>query len=335
MVQRVVRSPKALLVLAFGTILGAVWAAGSAATAASKPTGGVSLTPGPGISMSPNPITTTGAISVSFGGNGAADTVSHSDHNHDGLYLPLSGGTVGGALGVTGSTMVGGNLSVSGVSSLSGGASVSGSLNVSGLSSLGNATVAGTLGVSGNLTLGHGAQLIAPVIENALVPPSNPAPGQLWWNTTNQVLQYFDGAQWQAVPSGAAASPILGVSTSTAQASGTQVFQVIGPGVTFTLSAQTTVAVEFGAEYEIPSASNRGDLNLYPLTDGNPPQFIGQDSAHYSQFSSNNTTDVTTQCSRLVTRVLQSGSHTITLQATISSDLGATIRNPWLKVTKM
>jgi len=285
MVQRVVRSPKALLVLVFGTILGAVWAAGSIASAAPKPNG-VSLTPGPGISMTPNPITSAGTISANFGT--VAGTVASGDHTHDGRYLALTGGTV-----------------------------------------------SGNVGVLGNLTLGPGAQLISPRVENAATPPSNPGAGQLWWNTTSQALQYFDGTQWQAVPTGGAASPILGVSTSSSQPSGTQVFQATSASVTFTLPSQTTVVIEFGGQFEVPGATNRADLNLYPYVDGNPPQFFSQDAAYFSLNSGNNNTYFTTQCSKLVTRLLGAGTHTVTIWASISSDLGATIRNPWLKVTKM
>jgi hypothetical protein len=299
MVQRIVGSPKALIVLLFGTVLGAVWAAGFSATAAPKP-GGVSLTPGPGIVMTPNPITSAGTIAVAFGGIGGASTVSHSDHNHDGQYLMLSGGSVNGSLEVTQRARVGASLDL-----------------------------------GGNLTLGPGAQLISPRVENAAIAPTANGPGQLWFDTTTQSLQYFDGTQWQAVPTGGAASPILGVSTSSGQHSGTQVFEATSAVVAFTLSAQATVVIEFGGEFEVPSSSARGDLNLYPLVDGIPPQFFAQDAAHYNINSSNNNTLHVTQCSRLVTRVLAAGTHTVVIRASISSDQGATIRYPWLKVTKM
>lgn len=309
MVHPVLRSPKALLVLLFGTILGAVWAAGSAAVAAPKPGNSVSITAGDGIVATPNPITSAGTIAVSYAGTGLAKTVARSDHdhdtrysplghNHDALYSPLSHNHDGRYLQLTGGT-----------------------LN-------------GNLNLGGNLTLGPGAQLIAPRIQNAAVAPANPGPGQLWWNTTSQAMEYYDGANWQAIPTGSAASPILGISTTSWQNSGTQVFGLTPNSVTFTLSSQATVAIEFGAEYEIPSSSQRGDMSLYPIVDGIPPQFTAQDSARYAEYSSNNNTQVTTQCSRLVTRVLAAGSHTVVLQATISSDQGATIRYPWLKVTK-
>src|SRR5262245_5943202 len=101
MVQRVFRSPQALIVLSFGIVLGAVWAAGGAANAAPKPpkSGGVSITAGDGLQASPNnPITSTGTLSVKFGGTGAATTAARSDHDHNGAYLPLSGGTLTGNL---------------------------------------------------------------------------------------------------------------------------------------------------------------------------------------------------------------------------------------------
>ena len=299
MVQRIVGSPTALILLLFGTVLGAVWAAGFSASAAPKP-GGVSLTPGPGIAMTPNPITSTGTIAVAFGGTGGAATASRSDHSHDAQYLPLTGGTVNGSLEVTQRARVGASLDV-----------------------------------IGNLTLGPGAQLIAPRVENAAVAPSNAGPGQLWFNTTSQALQYFDGTQWQAVPTGGAASPILGASTSGGTHSGTQVFEATSAVVAFTLPFQATVVIEFGGEFEVPSSSARGDLNLYPYVDNNPPPFFPQDAAHFNINSSNPNTNHTTQCSRLITRVLGAGTHTVVLRASIGSDQGATIRYPWLKVTKM
>src|SRR4029078_6522993 len=100
-----------------------------------------------------------------------------------------------------------------------------------------------------------------------------------------------------------------------------------------TLPSQATVAIEFGGEFQIPSSSQRGDMSLYPIVDGIPTPFTAQDSARYTAYSSNNNTQMTTQCSRLVTRVLAAGSHTVVLQATISSDQGARIRYHWLKVT--
>jgi hypothetical protein len=98
MVQRVLRSPRALIVLSFGIVLGAVWAAGSAASAAPKPGQGVSITAGDGLLATPNnPITSSGTLSVNYGGTGVATSVARSDHQHS-EYLPLSGGTLGGNL---------------------------------------------------------------------------------------------------------------------------------------------------------------------------------------------------------------------------------------------
>jgi hypothetical protein len=332
MVHQVLRSPKALLVLLFGTILGAVWAAGSAALAAPKPGGNsVSITAGDGIVATPNPITSAGTIAVSYGGNGAAKTVARSDHDHAAVYSPLGHNhdSVYSQLGHNHDSVysqLGHNHD--GVYSPVAHDHDARYLQLTG------GTLNGSLTVNGNLTLGPGAQLIAPRVENAAIAPATPAPGQLWWNTTSQALEYYDGAHWQAIPTGAAASPILGVSTPSSQNSGTQVFGPTGASVTFTLPSQATVVIEFGAEFEILSSSQRGEMSIYPIVDGVSPQFTAQDSARFAEYSSNNNTSVTTQCSRLVTRLLTAGSHTVVLQASISSDQGATIRYPWLKATK-
>lgn len=39
-----------------------------------------------------------GTFNVVYGGTGSFDAVAHSDHTHDGAYLPLAGGTLSGAL---------------------------------------------------------------------------------------------------------------------------------------------------------------------------------------------------------------------------------------------
>jgi hypothetical protein len=334
MVHNLVRSPKALGVLLFGTILGAVWAAGSTAAAAPKPSG-VSIQAGAGLQASPNPITSTGTISVLFGGNGSAASVSHSDHTHDGLYLPLSGGTVNGSLGVSGnanvgaSASVGGNLTVSGPATL-GSTAVGGSLNVGG-----NTTIAGTLSVGGNLSFGPTSQLIAPRVENAGSAPLNPAPGQLYWNTATQTLQVYDGTQWNALAAGGAASPILGAVTTQNQFTGTSGLSLsTAATLTFTLASASNVLIEFGAEYDIDSSTNYANFTLTPFVDNVAPPFPG-DTAEFHMNSSNNVTYWTGPFSKPIIRSLSQGSHTVLIKVTFSAQQPVALRNPWLKVTKL
>lgn len=354
MVQRVVRSPKVLVVLVFGVILGAAWAAGLSANAAGKPSSGVSIQAGPGIDASPNPITSTGTISVLFGGNGGAASVSHSDHDHSGVYLPLTGGTVGGNLDVSGSTHLGGNTSVGGTlnvtapSILSGGAQVGGSgLNVAGQTNLGSTLVGGTLtvggnvnvsgavAVNGNLSFAPGAQILSPRVENAGAPPLNPAAGQLYWDTATQSLQVYDGTQWRALAAGGgAASPILGVVTSPWQRTDTFVgLQDTSTTVAFNLPSPATIVIEFGAELQTDSATAYATFTLYPYVDGVAPQF-SSDTAVWAMNSSNNNTYWTQSFSKLILRSLQAGNHTVAIKASISSQQPSTLRSPWLKVTK-
>jgi len=316
MVQNLVRSPKALGVLLFGTILGAVWAAGSTAAAAGKP-GGVSIQAGAGLQASPNPITSTGTISVLFGGNGSAASVSHSDHTHDGLYLPLTGGTVNGSLGVTGNANLGGNTAIGGT------------LNVTSFSAL-NAGAS----VGGNLSFGPTSQLIAPRVENAGSAPLNPAPGQLYWNTATQTLQVYDGTQWNALAAGGAASPILGaVTTQNQYSSGT--FGVSTPAtLTFTLPSTSNVLIEFGAEYDIDSSGNFANFTLTPFVDNVGPQFPG-DTAEFHMNSSNNVTSWSGPFSKPIIRSLSQGSHTVLIKVTVTSQQPVVLKNPWLKITKL
>jgi hypothetical protein len=333
MVQRVIRSPRALLVLVFGTILGAVWAAGPSANAAPKPGNSVSITAGAGIVATPNPITSTGTIAVAFGGNGVATTASRSDHTHAGVYLPVSGGTVG-ALTVTGNTTVGGSLGVSGFSSLGGGATISGSLNVTGPASLGgNSTVGGTLGVGGDVTFSNNAQLVAPRVQNSPTAPVNPAAGQLWWDTVNLALKYYDGTQWLAVPVGSSGSPILGVIATQWQGSSPINLVPTAATVSFNLASPATVVIEFGGEVDIQSGTNTAYLVLTPIVDTVGPPFPG-DTAQIQMISSNNVTEYVAPLSKLIVRTLQSGPHTVTLAASISAQQSCTIRSPWLKVTR-
>jgi len=352
MVQNLARSPKVLGVLLFGTILGAVWAAGSTAAAAPKP-GGVSIQAGAGLQASPNPITSTGTISVLFGGNGSASSVSHSDHTHDGLYLPLAGGTINGSLGVSGNanlggnTAVGGTLNVTSFSALSGGASVGGTLSVSGSATLGSAavgstlnvggtaTIAGTLAVGGNLSFGPTSQLIAPRVENAGSAPLNPAPGQLYWNTATQTLQVYDGTQWNALAAGGAASPILGAVTTQNQYSGTSGLSLSSSAtLTFTLPSPSNVLIEFGAEYDIDSSTNFANFTLTPFVDNVAPQFPG-DTAEFHMNSSNNVTSWTGPFSKPIIRSLSQGSHTVLIKVSFSSQQPVALRSPWLKITKL
>jgi hypothetical protein len=65
------------------TWTGSQWAPGTVSGG-----GGITqLSQGNGIILSPNPITSTGTISVNFGGTGSANTVARSDHNHDERYI--------------------------------------------------------------------------------------------------------------------------------------------------------------------------------------------------------------------------------------------------------
>jgi hypothetical protein len=66
---------------------------GGGSSAPTKPAGTVTQV-NTGDGLTGGPITTTGTISVNFGGSGAALTVSRSDHNHDSRYLKLAGGTL-------------------------------------------------------------------------------------------------------------------------------------------------------------------------------------------------------------------------------------------------
>lgn len=68
---------------------GSQWAPGTDLTGGGS--GVTNISQGNGILLSPNPITSTGSVSVNFGGNGSANTVAHSDHNHDAFYTPISG----------------------------------------------------------------------------------------------------------------------------------------------------------------------------------------------------------------------------------------------------
>ena len=61
-----------------------------------------SVTAGNGLVGTPNPIVSTGTLSVDFAGTGTATTASRSDHHHDGSYLSLTGGTLTGGLTVGG-----------------------------------------------------------------------------------------------------------------------------------------------------------------------------------------------------------------------------------------
>lgn len=49
---------------------------------------------------------------------------------------------------------------------------------------------------SGDIDLG-GHQLINAVLENATTPPTNPVPGQQYFNTINKEAYFFDGTVWQ------------------------------------------------------------------------------------------------------------------------------------------
>jgi hypothetical protein len=69
------------------TWTGSQWAPGTVSGG-----GGITqLSQGNGIILSPNPITSTGTISVNFGGTGSANTVARSDHNHDERYIRNQG----------------------------------------------------------------------------------------------------------------------------------------------------------------------------------------------------------------------------------------------------
>ena len=110
MLDRLSRAPQAMLLLGSGLAFGMVWAAGSTpGTPAAAQRGGGGLTSvsaGPGLTASPNPITSTGTISAAFGGNGAATTVSRSDHDHDARYVQQAGGTMSGDLAFTGNRQI-------------------------------------------------------------------------------------------------------------------------------------------------------------------------------------------------------------------------------------
>jgi hypothetical protein len=290
---------------------------------------------------------------VLFGGNGSAPSVSHSDHAHPGLYLPLTGGTVDGSLGVSGNTNLGGNTAIGGTlnvtsfSALNGGASVGGTLAVSGAATLGsaavgstlnvggNASIAGTLAVGGNLSFGPTSQLIAPRVENSGSAPLNPAPGQLYWNTATQTLQVYAGTQWNALAAGGAASPILGAVTTQNQYSGTSGLGISTPAtLTFTLPSQSNVLIEFGAEYDFDSSTNVANFTLTPFVDNVQPQFPGE-TAEFHMNSSNNVTSWTGPFSKPIIRSLPQGSHTVLIKASFSGQQSVVLKSPWLKVTKL
>lgn len=95
MLARLARAPKAMLLILFGVVFGMVWAAagGPTTAAAPPPKGGVSITAGPGIVVSPTPLTSTGTISVDF------PTV-------DTRYLRPTGGTMTGDLAFAGNAQL-------------------------------------------------------------------------------------------------------------------------------------------------------------------------------------------------------------------------------------
>jgi hypothetical protein len=100
--------PKGLLLVLFGLVFGMVWTVGSSpgTPVQAQSSGVTSLTAGAGLSASPNPVTSTGTISVAFGGNGSATTVSRSNHHHDSRYLRLTGGILSGDLAFAGNRQI-------------------------------------------------------------------------------------------------------------------------------------------------------------------------------------------------------------------------------------
>ena len=95
MLARLARAPKAMVLLLFGVVFGMAWAATGGNTTAAPPPkgGGTSITAGPGLTASPNPITSTGTLSVDF------PTV-------DTRYLRQTGGTLSGDLAFTGNAQL-------------------------------------------------------------------------------------------------------------------------------------------------------------------------------------------------------------------------------------
>src|SRR4249919_1003522 len=57
-------------------------------------------------------------------------------------------------------------------------------------------------------------QIITPVVENLASAPGTPVKGQMYMNTTDNTLYWWDGAQWIAAKAAAGATPAATVTTS-------------------------------------------------------------------------------------------------------------------------
>jgi hypothetical protein len=311
MARRVMSSPKAIVVLVFGLIVGAVWAAGGLAAAAgpSKPT--VSITAGTGLQATPsNPITSTGTISLDTGYTDARYAAKVHDHNtlyspighdhngvyapmlhnHDGVYAPFAHNHDERYLSLNG-----------------------GSLN-------------------GNLSFLNGAEMIAPRVQNASSAPPSPMAGQLWFNSSTKVLMLYDGSAWQSL-AGGGADVLNAVSNfpsySTSSSGKTPCV------VNFDVPVGTEVVVEFGARFEVSSANTTGFLAVEAGLDNEFPGF-GNAAARHDRYVGNGLVLVVQGSSLKTYAITTPGAHSVTLWASVSASQGGsnTITAPWLKVSK-
>jgi N-acetylneuraminic acid mutarotase len=125
-----------------GSFFGAINADGSVVCQSGANTGGTVTQVNSGTGLTGGPITTTGTLSVVFGGTGSASTVSKSDHTHnyDATYVNITGDTMTGPLllpvnglaaGTTQFVLSGGNVGI-GTASPSQKLEVSGNVKISG-----------------------------------------------------------------------------------------------------------------------------------------------------------------------------------------------------------